>query len=131
MSNKTGRIQRNSISRDQAFDVFADLTKYLEVVDENTVKYTNGTSDKGLAKASDVTEEAVKRIRQKRFGFTPDELTSSVAKASSRNSHLEVLEKKVERLIDWANRIEGEVNKSKLAEAARKVGPVVFDEDAA
>ena len=131
MSNKTGRIQRNSISRDQAFDVFADLTKYLKVDDDKTVRYIHDTSDTYLAKASGVTEEAVRKIRQKRFGFTPDELTSSVAKASSRNSRLEVLEKKVERLIDWANRIEGEVNKSKLTEAARKVGPVVFDEDAA
>ena len=131
MDKKTGRIQRNSISRDQAFDVFADLQKYLRTIDENTVEYHSETSDRSLAKASDVTEAAVKKIRQKRFGHLADEMTSPGAKASARNSRLEVLEKKVERLIDWANRVEGEVNKGRLAEAVAKVEPLLFNEDAA
>ena len=42
-----------------------------------------------------------------------------------------MLEKKVERLIEWVNKVEGEVNKDKLAEAAAKVDPVLFEEDAA
>ncbi len=131
MSSKTGRIQRNSISRDQAFDIYDNLKASIEKLSDDTCKYTNGVDDNKIAEATGVTEASVKNIRIKRFGRTASEMSSSAATAAARGSRLAVLEKKVERLIEWVNKVEGEVNKDKLAEAAAKVDPVLFEEDAA